>query len=270
MPEKTTVIAAIARTGYVAKGVVYFLVGLLTMQTAIGMGGEAPGTTQALQEIIYRPFGSVLLIAIIIGLLAHAIWRIVQAIFDPENRDDTLFVKLFRVVDFSIGCLYISLSYAAWQILRGLQAQSSDESTEVWIGRILELPFGKWLVILIAVSVLVGGFYQFYSAVVASFDYSFDSKNMSNPEKILLRWLGRIGIFSWGIVYCMVAYLLYRAASTFDAEEAGGLAEALNALRDQPFGIWILGITAGGLIIYGLYLLVLSYYHKVYDGKPFD
>lgn len=75
-----------------------------------------------------------------------------------------------------------------------------------------------------------------------------------------------IGIFAWGIVYCMVAYLLYRAAITFDAEEAGGLAKALNALREQPFGIWILGITAGGLIIYGVYLLVLSIIIKFMRG----
>lgn len=268
--SKLTALSAIARTGYIAKGVVYFLVGLLTLQATIGMGGQTTGTTQAIQEIFYKPFGSVLLVGIIIGLLAHAVWRMIQGILDPENRDDTLFVKLFRVIDFSIGCLYISLSYAAWQILQGLHAQSSDESTEIWIGKILELPFGKWLVILIAAGIFVGGFYQFYSAAIAGFDYSFDTDNMKPAEKNTLSLLGRIGIFSWGIVYCMVAYMLYRAAVTYDADQAGGLAEALNALRQQPFGIWILGITAAGLIIYGVYLLVLSYYHKVYDKKTFS
>lgn len=267
--SKLTALSAIARTGYVAKGFVYFLVGLFTLQATIGMGGTTTGTTQALQEIIYRPFGSVLLIGIILGLLAHAIWRMIQGVLDPENRDDTWFVKLFRVIDFSIGCLYISLSYAAWQILRGLHAQSSDESTEIWIGRILDLPFGQWLVIVIAIGILFGGLYQFYSAAIAGFDYSFDSGNMKPIEKNILSGLGRIGIFSWGIVYCMVAYMLYRAAATYDAEQAGGLSDALNALQQQPYGIWILGLTAGGLIIYGVYLLVLSYYHKVYDGQLF-
>lgn len=265
--SRLTAISVIARAGYVAKGFVYFLVGLLTLQATIGMGGQTTGTTQALQEIIYRPFGSVLLVGIILGLLAHAIWRMIQGILDPEDRDDTFFVRLFRVIDFCVGCLYISLSYAAWQILQGLNAQSSNESTEIWIGRILELPFGKWLVILIAVAILIGGLYQFYSAAIASFDYSFDTKNMKPIEKIILSVLGRIGIFSWGIVYCMVAYMLYRAAVTYDADQAGGLSEALNALRQQPYGVWILGLTASGLIIYGIYLLVLSYYHKVYDGK---
>lgn len=135
------------------------------------------------------------------------------------------------------------------------------------MAKILALPYGKWLVILCAIVIFITGFYQFYAAWVASFEYSFDSKKMNDWEKKTLRWLGRIGFFAWGIVYCMVAVLFYRAAVNYDPEQAGGLAKALNALREQPFGIWILGLTAGGLIMYGFYLLVLAYYHKVYDGE---
>lgn len=268
--QKTTILAAIARTGYVAKGVVYFLAGLLTLQTTIGLGGQTAGTTQALEEIIHRPFGSVVLIGIIIGLLAYSVWRIFQSVFDPEERGEGADILFFRLVDFLTGCLYLSFSYAAFQILRGLHASSSDENTEVWVGKILALPHGKWLVIFCAIAIFAAGFYQFYAAWVASFDYSFDSKKMSNWQKKTLRWLGRIGFFAWGIVYCMVALMFYQAAVNYDAEEAGGMSEALNALREQPFGIWILGLTSGGLIIYGLYLLVLSYYHKIYDGNSFD
>ena len=262
---KFTALSAIARTGYVAKGFVYFLVGLLTLQTIIGLGGEALGTTQALQEIIYKPFGSVLLIGIIIGLLAYSTWRFLQAIFDPEDRESGFQTWFFRVIDFLTGCLYLSLSYAAWQILRGLHATSSDYTTEIWVGKILELPYGKWVVIFCALVIFIAGFYQFYAAWIASFDYSFDLENMSPFEKNTLRWLGRIGFFAWGIVYCMIAIMFYRAAINYDADEAGGLADALYSLREQPFGLWILGATAVGLIIYGVYLLVLSYYHKVYD-----
>lgn len=267
MPDKLSFLSAIARIGYVAKGMIYFLVGLLSLLAAIGLGssGDAPSTTQALEQIIYRPFGSVLLVGIIIGLLAYSTWRILQAIFDPEDRGNGFQTLFFRVIDFLTGALYLSMSYAAWQIFQGLNATSSDDNTEIWVGRILDLPYGKWLVIFCALVIFIAGFYQFYSAWIASFDYSFDSKNMSPGEKKTLRWLGRIGFFAWGIVYCMVAIMFYRAAITFDPEAAGGLAEALHSLREQPFGFWILIITAGGLIIYGVYLLILSYYHKVFD-----
>lgn len=141
--SKSTAISTIARIGYIAKGLVYFMVGLLTLQTTIGLGGETSDTTNALREFIYQPFGTVLLFGIMIGLLAHAIWRILEAVIDPENRGDGTQIKFFRVIDFIAGCLYISMSYAAWQILQGLYTQDSDQNTEVWVGRILELPYGK-------------------------------------------------------------------------------------------------------------------------------
>lgn len=264
---KSTAISTIARIGYIAKGVVYFMVGLLTLQTTIGMGGETSDATNALQEFIYQPFGTILLFGIMIGLIAHAIWRILQGVIDPEDRGDGAQIIFFRMIDFLVGCLYISMSYAAWQILQGLGAQDSDQNTQVWVSKILELPYGKWLVMFCAVVILIGGLYQFYSAWSANFDSSFDAEEMSKQEKTTLRWLGRIGIGAWGVVYCMVAYLFYNAAVTYDADEAGGITQALQTLREQPFGTLALGITAGGLITYGVYLLVLSYYRKIFNTK---
>lgn len=259
-------VAIIARMGYVTKGIVYFFVGLLAVQAAIGMTGDASGTKQALQEFIYRPFGNILLIGIMAGLFAHALWRIFQGIADPEERGQGVNVIFFRAVDFLTGCLYLSLSFAAWQILRGLNTQSSDQNTEVWVGKILELPYGKWIILFCALIILIGGLYQFYSAYEASFDYSFENQKMSEKEKKTLRFLGRVGISAWGVVYCMVSALFYDAAIHFNADEAGGLADALNALKEQPFGVWILGVTAAGLLVYGIYLLILAYYHKIYGG----
>lgn len=259
-------VAAIARLGYVTKGIVYFFVGLLAFQAAFGMTGEAQGTKQVLQEFIYRPLGNVIIIGCMIGLFAHALWRIIQGISDPEDRDKSADAIFFRSIDFLTGCLYLSLSYAAWQLLRGLNTTSGDQSTEVWVGKVLELPYGNWIVLFCALVIFIAGLYQFYSAYIASFDYSFDYQKMSEYEQKTLRVLGRIGISAWGVVYCMVSLLFYRAGRYFDAEEAGGLAEALNVLKEQPFGIWIMATTAAGLLIYGIYLFVLSYYHKIY-GK---
>ncbi|SHG10324.1 protein of unknown function [Fodinibius roseus] len=262
--NKQTVIKIIARIGFLAKGLVYFMVGLLALQASIGMGGKTAGTKQALQEFIYQPFGSILLIGCTVGLFAHAIWKIVQSLLDPEDRAETKEVIFIRIADFFTGGLYLSFSYAAWQIFQGLNTRSSSQSTEVWVGQILELPYGKWLVMFCAILISITGLYQFYSAYVSNFDYSFDTRHMSQKKQVTLRKLGQIGISAWGIVYCMTAILFYQAALTYNPEEAGGLDEALNALRSQPFGAWILGITAAGLLIYGIYLLILSYYHKIY------
>lgn len=264
--NKWTFLEIIARVGFVAKGIVYFMVGLLALQTAIGLGAQSASTQHALQELIYQPLGFFLLIGCAIGLFAHGLWKFLQSIIDPEDRDQSKKVILLRIIDFFTGILYLSFSYAAWQIFQGLNTKSSSESTEVWVGKILELPFGKWIVLFLALIITVTGCYQFYSAYVASFDYSFDTQGMNKKERVTLRKLGQIGITAWGIVYCMIAVLFVQAALTYDAKEAGGVDDALNALRAQPFGIYILGVTAAGMLIYGIYLLILSYYHKVYGN----
>lgn len=260
---KRTSISIIAKVGFVAKGMVYFVVGLLALQAAIGISGQPASTKEAVQEFLYQPFGSILLIFCIGGLLAHAVWRILQSIIDPENRGDGAFTILFRAIDFLTGLLYISLSYAAWQILQGMNTQSSDQSTEVWVGEILVLPYGRWIVLFCALVILITGLYQFYAAYLGNFDHNFNKREMSESEISMLRQFGRIGFSAWGIVYCMISFMFYQAAIYANANEAGGLAEALNALNNQPYGFWILAITATGLIIYGIYLLVLSYYHKI-------
>lgn len=259
---KHKVFSIIARIGYIAKGLVYFMVGLLTLQTTIGMGGETTDAANALQEFIYQPFGTVLLFGIMLGLIAHAVWRILEGVIDPEKRGEGVKMKFFRIIDFIVGCLYLSMSYAAWQILQGLNAKGGNHSVEVWVGKILLLPYGTWLVMFCAVFIFIGGLYQFYSAYRAD----FDSEEITKKEKTTLHWLGRIGIGSWGVVYCMVAFLFYNASVTFDADAAGGLDQALRTLRDQPFGAFALGITSAGLITYGIYLLVLSYYLKIFDN----
>ncbi len=254
----------IARYGYVTKGMVYFTIGLLAVRLTIGAGGSTSGSKQVLELFSEQPFGFYLLIVCMAGLLAHAVWRISQGLVDPEDRGSEAWVKFYRIVDVSIGLMYIGLSYAALQILMGKGTTSSDQNTEIWIAKILDLPFGKWMVLFLALLCVIGGLYQFYSAFIANFDYSFDKDRMSDGEKVFLRQLGRIGIAAWGIVYCMVGYLLYQAAVNYDPQEAGGLEDALNALAEQPYGIWVLGITSTGLLVYGIYLLVLSWYHKIY------
>jgi len=97
--KNQTIISAIARTGYVAKGLVYLMVGVLTLQATLGMGGETSDATDAFSEFIEQPFGSVLMIGIIAGLIAHAIWKMLQGIIDPEDRGDgfkIIFLKRHR------------------------------------------------------------------------------------------------------------------------------------------------------------------------------
>ncbi|MCP3141459.1 DUF1206 domain-containing protein [Pyxidicoccus sp. QH1ED-7-1] len=54
-----------------------------------------------------------------------------------------------------------------------------------------------------------------------------------------------------------------QAAIQADPGEAGGLGEALTALAEQPFGPWLLGAVALGLVAYAVYQLLEARYRRI-------
>ena len=83
-------IVRLGRFGLVAKGVVYLIIGALAIQAAFGTGGEVTDRDGALRAVLRQPFGGVLLGLLAIGLLAYMLWRIVQAVANPEREPHDL------------------------------------------------------------------------------------------------------------------------------------------------------------------------------------
>ena len=76
----------IARLGYGARGVVYCLVGGLTVLAAIGSGDQTGGSTDALTSLLTKPFGWIWLGVIAVGLLSFALWRFVESATDADRH----------------------------------------------------------------------------------------------------------------------------------------------------------------------------------------
>ena len=82
--EAASWVPPIARVGYAAKGVVYLLVGWIAIKAGMA-SGSPEGSAGALASLVDEVGGQLILMVIAIGLLAHVIWRAVQAILDPEH-----------------------------------------------------------------------------------------------------------------------------------------------------------------------------------------
>lgn len=61
-----------AIVGFIAKGLVYVVVGVLSLLAALNMGGESSGTSQALLFVKKQMFGQFLLTALGVGLLCYS------------------------------------------------------------------------------------------------------------------------------------------------------------------------------------------------------
>src|SRR6201995_1727542 len=80
-------VRALGRTGLVARGVVYGVIGILAFKLAVGSGGKTTSQSGALETIVRQPFGEVLLVALAIGLGAYAVWSLIDAVAGPPPDD---------------------------------------------------------------------------------------------------------------------------------------------------------------------------------------
>lgn len=253
----------LARFGYASKGVVYGTVGLLAAQTAFGTGGRTTDTQGALQTIVNQPFGKFLLLLVAIGLIGFVILRFVQAIKDPENKGTDAKGLAQRIGYAANGLIYASLALTAVKIILGSGGGGNSNSTEDWTGRLLSQPFGQWLVGTAGAFVIGLGFYQFYIAFSGKFRKELNLTELSNKERQWVMAICRFGLAARGIVFCIIGWFLISAARQSDASAAGGLDEALQTLAQQPYGPWLLGIVALGLVAYGIYMVIQARYRQL-------
>lgn len=251
----------LARLGFAAKGIVYALVGLLAAQAAFGSGGQKTDTQGALQTIVTQPFGRILLSFVALGLLGYALWRFVEAAADPEQKGSDAKGILQRCSYAGNGLIYAGLALTAVRIVLG--SRDSSNASQDWTARLLAQPFGQWLVGTAGALVIGLGFYQFYAAYKATFRQQLKLAEMSKAEQGWTVRIGRLGLAARGVVFGVIGFFLIQAARQSNPNQARGLGGALTSLEQQPYGSWLLGIVAIGLIAYGIYYLIQARYRQI-------
>ena len=119
----------------------------------------------------------------------------------------------------------------------------------------MKAPGGILLLVLIGLAVAgVGVFY-----VVRGFKKSFQKRINLPPapssRKAVIA-LGMAGYVAKGAALFVTGLLVVIAAVTLHPEESTGLDGGLRALREQPFGIYLLAAVGAGLVCYGAYMVV--------------
>ena len=180
----------LARLGYIAKGVVYAVIGFLALREALGAGGKATDPSGAIHSIGTQPFGGVMLALLAAGLACYAMWKVVQGVIDPDGKGSDAHGILRRV------------AYA------GSGAMGKAEE--------------RWVV-----------------------------------------YAGRIGTAARAIAIGVAGVFLLLAAYHSDPGEVRGLGAALEIVQHQPFGPYMLGTIAFGLLVYGAFVFAIARYRRI-------
>ena len=140
--------AALARTGLVAKGLSFGLVGVLAAKLAVGDGGEATSRQGALAQLSHHSFGKVVLIALALGFAAYALWRFVQAIAELCDADDNAAGTWAKRAGYvGRGLIYAGLTFTTLKIVAGSgQHRSQNEKAHKSAAMVLDWPAGRFIV----------------------------------------------------------------------------------------------------------------------------
>lgn len=264
MHLSATSISVVVRAGYAARGVVYLIVGGLSVLAALGTGGgDTIGSKDALAKVSGAPWSFAPLIALALGLFAYAAWRAVQAVLDADDHGTDAKGLAIRVglmvsaiTHTLLGLYALSLPFTLGVVSQG-SSGSGSEGAVAWL---LQQPFGIYLLAAVGLSVVGAGVAQQWKGVSGNFRKRLELR--PDLEKVLTP-VCAFGLVARGVIFVIVGGFLLYAAYRYDPDEAGGLAEALRWLRGQAYGQVLFFVVAAGLLSFGAYSLIEAVWRKV-------
>jgi hypothetical protein len=127
---------------------------------------------------------------------------------------------------------------------------------------VMGLPGGQFLVGIAGIVLVVAGGRKVYQGWTKAF-----LEDMSLPLDARARQVaertGQVGFIAKGVSIALIGVLVVVAAIRYRPEQASGLDAALKGLAGQPFGPYLLGLVAVGLIAYGVFCFFDARYHRV-------
>lgn len=250
------------RIGHVAKAVSYALIAVLALQVAFGERGRPRDRQGVLREVAGKPFGTGALVALAVGFLGYALWQFVRAALDRGNDGNDPKGLAKRAEHAVIGVIYTASAIAALSLALGSRSSSSgNERAET--ARVLDWPFGQWLVGGVGVALVAYGVVNIAKAKTQSFRKDLREDEMRREVRTWAIRSGVLGHAARGLVFALVGFFLAKAAVEYDPDEAIGIDGALAKLAHQTYGTWLLASAAVGLLAYAVFCLVQARYRRV-------
>lgn len=245
--------------GFISKGLIYVVIGVLSLLAALNLGGKSSGTNQALLFFKKQAFGQFLLTALGVGLLCYSFWMFVRGIKNPEKIGGKKAIFM-RIGFFITGLVYTLLAILAFYHL--FSSSGKDPSTRYldFLGptavSIIFIVVGIILAIqavILSIGVFKGGLMN-----------QFNLEEYKGSQLVLIG--GKIGFYSRAFIVAIIAYFFLRAGFYTGSHEIKGIADAFSFLDQSFTGRVLMVLTSIGFVFYGLFYIFLSRY-RTFDEE---
>ena len=243
-------IEQLARLGYASKALIYAVVGYLALMASLRRGGgRVTDTSGALRVLLGEPFGRIMVLVLAVGLCGYALWRILDAIMDPDRHGTDTKGLITRIGNAVRAVIYGALGIEAFNLFRGLGGAKSDEA-KMWTARILEWPMGEVVVGLGGAIIAVYGVSEIVAAFRGGYSDTLDLSPIPSRFRKKVETISRLGIGARGVIITILGVFLVRAALQHDPSEAQGTRDSILTLTTLVPGRLALTFMGIGLLAY--------------------
>ena len=260
-------VEGLARFGYATRGLIYFVIGLLTILLAFRYVARATDQQGAIAMIGKQPLGRLLLWLVLIGLVCYSLWGLILTIFNPLHKAHDVKGFAVRVGYLGSAVAYATLVFPTYRLISGeaQPAQNGVQQDQIqkFVAAVLAIPLGKWLVGIIGSIVILVGLYQCIQGFIPVFEKQILLVSLTPVQAKMVNFLGRFGTVSRGVIFSLIGIFLVVAAYMSNSKLAKGFDSAMTSILQQPFGRCLMGIIALGLISLGLYSLCVAIFFRL-------
>ena len=247
----------LGRLGFVARGLLYVVVGILAASVAFGADEQAD-KQGALRVIGSTAVGRWSLLVVVAGFAGYALWRLAEATVRPGDKGVG-----GRLRSAGHAVLYTGFAFTTLSFVATGNSENSDSKEQHATARVLDWPAGRYLVGAVGLTLIGIGVGNAYRAI--SGRYRKHLKEQEIPEHC--EWwfpiVAHAGLAARAVAFSLVGAFLVQAAITYDPSKARGLDGSLREIARQPYGRPLIFLVAIGLVAFGAWNFIEARYRRV-------
>ena len=252
-------VARVVRLGYLAKGLIYSLIGVLAIGVAFGVqGGRLTDPAGVLRTLLRQPLGIFMLALIGIGIVGYAAYYVFEAVADTRHRGGGVKGWTNRSLTIVKAVAYGAVGVQALNIVFFDRRPSGNPEQGARL--VMDLPFGDVLLFLIGAGILIYGISQLKMVLEGGADDDIDVARVKREAPWILPF-GQFGTAARSVILALMGGTLLWAALRERPSDADGYGEALSTILS--FNVWLLAAIGAGLLSFGLYQLCHARYAKI-------